>query len=239
MRSGVAPIAHGPEASVRELLNASQWWPALVDEFVKTAAQTRLKLPQVKEEYEILFSPQFVVSKDWLIGLTEKLPSYRENLRRACIEKLEKKAFEHVSHTLEKGLQAKSVAEANASGMSELLDPLQLVLEMYGNFGYKAVPEMKTSLSEWYSGPQGEFAVQAFRQEISKIVPDAAVDWVEFSKSWKKMQGAQLPTDLLSISLGKLTYLFADLKSKVGYGYCTAIELFHFFVSTFCLLILN
>lgn len=103
----------------------------MVDEFVKTAAQTRLKLPQVQEEYEILFSPQFHVTKDWLKGLSLKLPSYRANLRKACMEKLEKKAFEHVSQTLEKGLQTKTVAEATESGISEV----QLVLDMYGNFG--------------------------------------------------------------------------------------------------------
>lgn len=216
LRSGVAPIPNGPDASVRELLNASQWWPSVVDEFVKTAAQTRLKLPQVKEEYEILFSPQFHVTKDWLIGLSLKLPSYRANLRKACMEKLEKKAFEHVSQTLEKGLQTKTVAEATESGISELLEPLQLVLDMYGNFGYKAVPEMKTALSDWYSGLQGEFAVQAFRREISNVGPDAAVAWDDLAKSWSKMQGAALPNDLLSISMGKLAYLFADLKSKVG-----------------------
>lgn len=39
------------------------------------------------------------------------------------------------------------------------------------------------------------------------------------------MQGAALPNDLLSISMGKLAYLFADLKSKVGrceLGFCFA-----------------
>lgn len=216
VRSGVpGAVATGPEASVRELLTASQWWAPAIDEFVRTAAQTRLKWPQLKEDYEILFSPAFKVNQEWLTELLQKLPFYRENLRKECVVDFEAKAFTHVSSTTDKVLAIKTVAEANSLGFSPLLEPLEQVLDMYGRFGtYKVVPEMKELLSKWYSGLQAEFAVQTFKEEISTVAADTAVSWDGLSKSWRKMEGAEFPNNLVAILTGKLSYLFQDLKTK-------------------------
>lgn len=214
-RTGGAPAqAPGVESCIQELLSASEYCAAVVQEFWRTAAFTKANMEKMKSEMEIMSGPAMKLDKLWLEQVGKKVKEYRANFRKGASQDFEALAYKHICNLTELVLEIQCVTDLKKKGFETLLDPLQSALE---SFSGPEVEKQKASLREWFANLQGEFSIQAFMDELAPLVDqDSDVSWPELGKKFERIRGMEPPQHLVA-ALKKVTpTLFHDLAQKVG-----------------------
>lgn len=214
-KSGASSQSSGPESAIRELVNASQWWTEMAEEFWKTAAQSKVLIPVISEECKKL-SPTMTVDAAWLEMITKKLPEYRAALRKGVLDDYEAGIMQVLELLVGKILNTTTADEAKAKGFTALLGPLHLALDVVGIGSSNVVPEMKQKLTSWYGVLQEEFAVESFKEEVARIQSNPAnqVDWQAVSLRLSEVNGMDRSAELVENAKGTLGKLVESMCEK-------------------------
>lgn len=214
VRSGVAPVlpSSGPENQIRELFGASVWWTQALDEFWKTAAQSKILIPKMLAEQSKM-SSQLEVNTEWLMEVTQNLPEYKASLRKGVTNEYEKLALGHIQGLVKQILETTTVEEANAKGFTDLLPPLRAAFDVLTPNA--AVSSMKEKVSAWYSSLQGGFAMQSFSQEVSKVENAGDGDHVDWGSLYSKMSDVN-KSDITEELLGRCKDILGPLANDLA-----------------------